>query len=145
MNTELTDVNASIEVSSAAFGDNEPIPEQYTADGEGLSPPLEWRCVPMNAEAVVILIEDIDTSTVRAIEWDLPGTDASLPEGALSSACWLPPDPPAHGGPHRYAFQVLALDMVPRFESRPGRDELLAKIDGHVIAKGSLIGTYERP
>ena len=41
--TELTGVNASIEVSSGAFGYNEPIPAQYTADGEGLSPPLEWR------------------------------------------------------------------------------------------------------
>jgi len=41
-------------------------------------------------------------------------------------------------------FQVFALDVVPRFESRPGRAELLDKIKGHVIAKGLLIGTYER-
>jgi phosphatidylethanolamine-binding protein (PEBP) family uncharacterized protein len=39
---------------------------------------------------------------------------------------------------------VFALDIVPRFESRPGRVELLDKINGHVIAKGLLIGTYER-
>jgi phosphatidylethanolamine-binding protein (PEBP) family uncharacterized protein len=140
----LENINASIEVSSAAFGDNEPIPEQYTADGDGLSPPLEWHGVPMSAEAVVILIEDVDGSTVRAIEWDLPGSDAALPEGALSSSCWLPPDPPAGRGPHRYEFQVLALDTVLRFESRPGLSELLDKINGHVIAKGVLTGTYER-
>jgi Raf kinase inhibitor-like YbhB/YbcL family protein len=166
--TELTGINASIEVSSPAFGYNEPIPPQYTADGEGLSPPLEWRCVPMNAEAVVVLIEDADSPTprplVHAIVWDLPGSDASLPEGALPSAnvagsdpasqhlgrnsalspAWLPPDPPPGHGPHRYVFQVFALDMVPRFESRPGRNELLAKIAGHVVAKGLLIGTYQR-
>jgi phosphatidylethanolamine-binding protein (PEBP) family uncharacterized protein len=41
-------------------------------------------------------------------------------------------------------FQVFALDTVPRFEARPGRAELLEKIKGHVIAKGLLIGTYER-
>jgi phosphatidylethanolamine-binding protein (PEBP) family uncharacterized protein len=127
-----------IEVSSSAFGDNQPIPAQYTADGEGLSPPLDWRCVPVNAEAVVVLVEDADDSTVHALEWDLPGSDASLPEGTLSSTCWLPPDPPPGRGPHRYQFQVLALDTVPRFESRPKRDELLEKIAGHVI------GTYER-
>jgi Raf kinase inhibitor-like YbhB/YbcL family protein len=165
--TELTGVNASIEVSSQAFGYNEPIPAQYTADGEGLSPPLEWRCVPMNAEAVVVLVEDADSPTprplVHAIVWDLPGSDASLPEGALPStrdsadpvsehlgrnsalsATWLPPDPPPGHGAHRYVFQVFALDIVPRFESRPGRPELLDKIRGHVIAKGLLIGTYER-
>ena len=147
VDSELTGVNASIEVSSAAFDYNEPIPVQYTADGEGLSPPLQWRGVPMNAEAVVVLVEDADSPlprpVVHAIIWDLPGSDASLPEGAMS-ALWLPPDPPAGRGAHRYIFQVFALDIVPRFESQPGRAELLEKIKGHVIAKGLLIGTYER-
>ena len=165
--TELTGVNASIEVRSEAFGYNEPLPSKYTADGEGLSPPLDWQGVPMNAEAVVVLIEDADSPTprplVHAIVWDLPGSDAALPEGALPSrraeahpaaehlgrnsalsASWLPPDPPAGHGPHRYVFQVFALDNVPRFESHPGRKELLEKIKGHVIAKGLLIGIYER-
>jgi phosphatidylethanolamine-binding protein (PEBP) family uncharacterized protein len=36
----------AIEVSSAAFADHAPIPARYTADGEGLSPPLQWRGVP---------------------------------------------------------------------------------------------------
>jgi Raf kinase inhibitor-like YbhB/YbcL family protein len=154
---DLADVNASIDVSSPAFGPDEPIPSQYTVDGEGLSPPLEWRGVPMNAEAVVLVIEDAEPSTPRspanAIVWDLPGTDTSLPEGALPCVCdsgkaptatYVPPDPPPGRGPHRYAFQVFALDTVPRFESRPGRAELLDKIKGHVLAKGVLIGTYER-
>lgn len=152
--TELTGVNASIEVSSVAFEAEGQIPPQYTSDGEGLSPPFEWHGVPMNAEAVVVLIEDADSATPRphAIVWDLPGIDASLPEGALPCKCasgaalaatWLPPDPPP-GDVHRYVFQVFALDTVPRFESRPGRTELLEKIKGHVIAKGQLVGTYER-
>lgn len=158
VDTQLTGVNASIEVSSGAFDHNGPIPAQYTVDGDGTSPPLKWRGVPMNAEAVVVLVEDADSPTprplVHAIVWDLPGSDASLPEGALPdnrcaandalAATWLPPDPPPGHGTHRYVFQVFALDIVPRFESRPGRAALLDKIKGHVIAKGLLIGTYER-
>ena len=158
VDTDLTGVNASIEVSSAAFDHNEPIPVQYTADGAGLSPPIKWRGVPMNAEAVVVLVEDADSPTprplVHAIMWDLPGSDASLPEGVLPdkrcaanealTATWLPPDPPPGHGAHRYVFQVFALDIVPRFDSRPGRSALLDKIKGHVIAKGLLIGTYAR-
>lgn len=163
--TELTGVNASIQVSSPAFGYNEPIPAKYTADGEGISPPLAWRGVPPNAEAVVLLVEDADSPTpdpfVHAIVWDLPGVDASLPDGALPistqptstsalgrnsylSANYVPPDPPPGHGRHRYVFQVLALDAAPRFESPPGRKALMEKIRGHVIAKGLLIGTYER-
>lgn len=163
--TELTGVNASIEVTSPAFGYNDAIPTRYTADGEGMSPPLDWRGVPPNAEGVVLLIEDPDAPTpepfVHAIVWDLPGSDASLPEGALPSeaqpepthafgrnsylsANYVPPDPPPGHGPHRYVFQVLALDAAPRFDSPPGRGALMEKIKGHVIAKGLLIGRYER-
>lgn len=164
--TELTGVDACIEVSSPAFGYQQPIPPRYTADGSGLSPPLDWRGVPSSAEAVALLIEDADSPTpqpvVHAIAWDLPGSDASLPEGALPRAdsasparhalgrnatrspAYLPPDPPRGHGPHRYAFQVFALDAPLRYASPPGRAALLASIRGHVIAKGLLIGTYER-
>jgi Raf kinase inhibitor-like YbhB/YbcL family protein len=163
--TELTGVNACIEVMSSAFGYGERIPQRHTADGEGISPPLDWRGVPMSAEAVVLLVEDADSPTprpfVHAIVWDLPGSDGSLPEGALPNsrdtqaqdalgrnsllaAKYLPPDPPRGHGEHRYVFQVFALDIVPRFESPPGRGELLDRIRSHVIAKGMLIGTYER-
>jgi len=164
-NTELTGVNASIEVGSPAFAYNGIIPAQYTADGAGVSPPLEWRGVPPEAQAAVLLVEDADSPTpqpfVHAIVWDLPGADGSLPEGALPthrrdadldamgrnsyfSPTYLPPDPPPGHGTHRYVFQIFALDTVPRFDRPPGRATLLARIRDHVIAKGLLIGRYER-
>lgn len=163
--TELTGVNAVIEVSSPAFAYNDAMPARYTADGAGISPPLEWRCVPMDAQAVVLLVEDADSPTaqplVHAIVWDLPGADGSLPEGALPTGrrdadadamgknsyltpTYLPPDPPPGHGAHRYVFQIFALDTAPRFDRPPGRTELLARIRDHVIAKGLLIGRYER-
>ena len=176
---ELTGQNAIIEVTSAAFAYGEPIPARYTADGEGLSPPLEWRCVPTDAETVVMMVEDADSPTpkplVHAIVWDAPGVDASLPEGALSTriavadesgksavgrwqraedsmgrnsyfeATYLPPDPPPGHGPHRYVFQVFALDRRITFDSPPGRAAIIDAMRDHVIAKGMLIGSYERP
>ena len=163
--TELTGVNASIEVMSPVFEYNGVLPTRYTADGEGCSPPIEWSGVPPEAQAVVLLVEDADSPTpeplVHAIVWDLPGVDAALPEGALNSkkdernseamgqnsffnATYLPPDPPPGHGTHRYVFQVFALDSVPRFESPPGRSTVLEHIRGHVLAKGLLIGTYAR-
>ncbi len=53
----------TIEVASLAFADHAPIPARYTADGDGLSPPLAWRALPPEASAVVLLVEDADSPT----------------------------------------------------------------------------------
>ena len=157
---------AAIAVQSLAFLDHAPIPEMYTADGVGLSPPLHWTGVPAQAAMLVLLVEDADAPTpqplVHAIVVDLPSGDGALPEGAMPSpdheggglavgrnsflkAGWLPPDPPPGHGVHRYAFQLFALEAGPAFEGTPGREAVLEAIRERGLASGCLIGTYERP
>ncbi len=154
-----------IAITSTAFATDGEIPARYTEDGEKLSPPLEWVGVPPEARALVLLIEDADSPTFRplvhAILGDLPPVDGSLAEGDLPTSgsgevrfgmgrnsflqqCWLPPDPPRGHGPHRYAFQLFALDEVPEFDKTPGRSALVSAMHGHVIAKGTLVATYDR-
>lgn len=168
-NSGLRSGMAAISVTSLAFADHAPIPARYTADGEGLSPPLQWNGVPAEADTLVLLVEDADAPTprplVHAIVVDLPAADGGLPEGALSSpdheghdvhegrnsylmSGWLPPDPPPGHGAHRYAFQVFALGAIgvgEAFGETPGRDALMYAIHERAIASGWLIGTYERP
>ncbi len=157
---------AALTVSSLAFVDHAPIPARYTADGAGLSPPLQWIGVPPDAASLALIVEDADAPTpqplVHAIVVDLEGADGVLAEGALPSddnegsglhvgrnsylqAAWLPPDPPPGHGVHRYAFQLFALTAGAAFDGTPGRDAVLAAIKEHGLASGCLIGTYERP
>ena len=157
---------ATIEVDSLAFADHAPIPERYTADGLGESPPLSWRGLPPEANAAVLLVEDADSPTpnplVHAIVVDLPAQDHSLADGAMPSAenagsglrmgrnsflqaVWLPPDPPPGHGVHRYAFQVFALRDGEAFSETPGREELIDRLRERAIASGLLIGTFTRP
>jgi len=157
---------AAISVGSLAFADHAAIPERYTADGEGVSPPLQWTGVPEAAAAVLLIVEDADAPTpqplVLAIVVGLPVGDGALQEAALPSrdhdgaglrlgrnsflqASWLPPDPPPGHGVHRYAFQVFALESGASFEGEPGREAVLEAIREHGLASGCLIGTYERP
>ena len=157
----------AIRVQSLAIVDHGPIPVPYTADGEGLSPPLTWSDVPSGAPSLVLLVEDADAPAphplVHAIVVDLPAGDGGLAEGALDSpghdgsselhagrhsflrSGWLPPDPPPGHGVHRYAFQVFALGRTPEWPETPGRDDVLEALREHAIASGCLIGTYERP
>jgi Raf kinase inhibitor-like YbhB/YbcL family protein len=156
----------AIEVRSLAFSDHAPMPPNYTADGEGTSPPLQWRGVPAGAASVVLIVEDADSPTplplVHAIVVNLPAEDGSLPEGALDRSNdawaelklgrnsylqtgWLPPDPPPGHGVHRYAFQVFALAPGAEWSGTPGRDAVLKALAEHALASGCLIGTHERP
>ncbi len=160
---------AQIQVTSLAFVDHADIPERYTADGAGISPPLSWSGVPANATSLVLIVEDADAPIpqplVHAIAFDLAPADDSLAEGAINGddehagdadgvhegrnsflqAGWLPPDPPPGHGVHRYAFQLFALGPGERFEGKPGREELLAAVRQRGLASGLLVGTYERP
>lgn len=157
---------AAIEVKSLAFADHAPIPARYTADGEGLSPPLHWGGVPSAASTLLLIVEDADAPMprplVHAIVVDLAPTESALAEGALKSpdhegqdvhegrnsylmAGWLPPDPPPGHGVHRYVFQLFALAAGEAFSSTPGRDEVLEAVQQRGLASGCLIGTYERP
>ena len=122
--------------------------------------------VPPEAEGLVLLIEDQDSPTprplVHAILAGLAPRDGELAEGALPSPdhegedhglgrnsflrrAWLPPDPPPGHGPHRYCFQVFALDHAPQLSGKPIRTQVAQAMKGHVIARGLLVGTYERP
>lgn len=155
----------TIALESPAFGDGESIPPRYTADGEKISPPLVWRGLPPDAEGLVLIVEDVDAPSadplVHLLAWDLPPDLHELPEGEFKSprhagldenlgrnaylqAAYLPPDPPAGHGPHLYVFQLFALDRRLSFERPPGRRAVVEAMRGHVLAKGVLVGTYER-
>jgi Raf kinase inhibitor-like YbhB/YbcL family protein len=150
----------SIAVLSPAFTGGGELPRRFTADGQGLSPPLVWRGVPEAAANLVLMIEDADSPTVEplvhAIVPALPRRRVDLDEGELNTgalrlgrnsylrASYLPPDPPPGHGPHRYAFELIALAGAPVLGDTPGRRELIKAMQGRVLAKGCLIGVYGR-
>jgi Raf kinase inhibitor-like YbhB/YbcL family protein len=154
--------DASLLLQSPAFTEGRPLPVRYTADGEGVSPPLRWSAIPDAARSLLLVVEDADSPTpnplVHAIATGIPVTHTELVEAELVpheggpvigknsylKPGWLPPDPPPGHGPHRYAFQLFALDYGPQFDGHPGRSSVIRALEGHVIARGLLIGTYQR-
>ena len=58
---------AAITVRSLAFADHAPIPEKYTADGAGVSPPLHWTGIPAQATTLVLIVEDADAPTPQPL------------------------------------------------------------------------------
>jgi Raf kinase inhibitor-like YbhB/YbcL family protein len=153
----------NIRLASPAFANGARLPERFTADGEGVSPPLFWTGVPEGTERIVLIVEDPDAPApaplVHAVVWGLPGSDGELKEGAIGSdgadgrdvgrnsflgEGWLPPDPPTGHGPHHYAFQLFALGPCPDVGESPGRGAVVKAMAGHVLAAGLLTGIYSR-
>jgi hypothetical protein len=157
----------AIDLSSPAFAQDARLPPRFTADGEGVSPPLVWGSLPDGTASLALLVEDADAPApqplVHAIVWGMAADAGRLAEGAIVadgagdaetgdvgrnsylSEGWLPPDPPTGHGEHRYVFQLFALDAgVEDPGTSPGRSALIRAMAGHVLAAGLLIGTYSR-
>jgi Raf kinase inhibitor-like YbhB/YbcL family protein len=148
-------------LTSEAFSRGGAIPLRYSAYGDGLSPPLAWTASPSDTRSYVLLVEDPDATSVRPyihwMAWNIdPGT-RSRPEGVRPTAAGMVQGrnsrgrtglfgPRPHGSSaHRYFFQVFALDTELALPAASSRNDLLGAMKGHVVAAGTLIGTFRQP
>lgn len=152
---------ASIAVTSPAFAAGGTIPLRHSAYGEGVSPPLAWAGLPEGTVSLVLMMEDPDASSARPyvhwLAWNIDPAAGALAQGIAADAPGLVqgrnnrratgyfgPRPPG-SRPHRYHFQLFALDRSLDLPAGAGREALLAAINGHVLAKGDLVGHFGRP
>lgn len=153
-----------ISLASPAFVAGGRLPVRFTADGEGVSPPLVWGEVPSGTASIALIVEDPDAPTpnplVHGLLWDLPSNIRQLAEGEIAedkdavggsvgrnsylAQAWLPPDPPPGHGEHDYIFQLFALAQASKLGSRPGRSNIVRAMSGQVLGVGVLVGTYSR-
>jgi Raf kinase inhibitor-like YbhB/YbcL family protein len=140
-------------ISSPAFASGRVIPRQYTCDGRGISPPLEWSGAPAGTHELVLLIRDVDAPSGNFVHWVVagipPGTDSvtagHAPRGvegvnSAGSVGYTPPCPPHGEPPHRYLITILALARHTNLRS--GFDP--SQLAGTGLASGTLTGTYAR-
>jgi len=152
----------NIPVTSTAFAEGRPIPDKYTCSGPNVSPVLRWGNAPAGTKSFALIADDPDAPVGTWVHWvlyDLPPATMSLAENVPSSP-ELPdgskqgvndfgqpgyggPCPPP-GKPHRYFFKIYALDIMLNLKSGATKKELLKAMDGHVLAEGQLMGTYQR-
>ena len=151
-----------IDVMSSAFQGGSAIPKKYTADGENISPPLEWSTGPPATRSFALIVDDPDAPSKVWVHWvlfNLPADvhqldehvkpDKTLENGARQGTNDFPkigyggPAPPP-GKPHRYVFTVYALDAKLELPAGATKEELLKAMNGHVLDEGQFVGTYAR-
>jgi Raf kinase inhibitor-like YbhB/YbcL family protein len=51
---------------------------------------------------------------------------------------------PPPGAPHRYFFRLYSLDTALNLPPGVNRSDLEAAMRGHILARGTIMGTYQR-
>ncbi len=144
-----------LEVSSAAFNPNQEIPAEYTCEGAGTAPALSWSKPPAGTRSLAVVVEDTDAPNGTFTHWMVTGISPAtthfakggvLPAGALAQtndkgkAGYAGPCP-SDGTTHHYHFHVYALDI--RLDKPMAKTSFGSAIQGHVLAQGELVGTYQ--
>lgn len=155
----------ALALTSTAFTHNGPIPKLYTCQGKDISPALAWSGLPAGTKSLALIVDDPDAPDPRApkmtwVHWvlyNIPVNATGLAEAVTPGA--LPAGTregkndwkrTGYGGPcppigrHRYFHKLYALDVVLPDLKQPTKAELDRAIQGHVLAKVELIGTYQK-
>ncbi|MGH7941737.1 MAG: YbhB/YbcL family Raf kinase inhibitor-like protein [Limisphaerales bacterium] len=152
---------ATMRLTSAAFADGHAIPKKYTCHGRDISPPLQWKDAPAGTKSIALTCEDPDAPSGTFTHWviyNVPATaggfsenvakTATLPDGSrqgknsFGNTSYNGPCPPA-GKAHHYIFKVYAVYTTLTLDSAPDKEDLLHAINGHILAKGELTGTFQ--
>jgi Raf kinase inhibitor-like YbhB/YbcL family protein len=152
-------------LSSSSFTHLGEIPSEYTCEGSDISPPLSWSGIPDGTKSLAMIVDDPDAPDPKApqrvwVHWvlyNLPPTAGALAEAATLDKL---PEGTAqgkndwgrigYGGPcppigrHRYFFKIYALDAMLSDLGTPTKKDLEKAMEGHVLARAEIIGTYEK-
>ncbi|MDQ6636344.1 MAG: YbhB/YbcL family Raf kinase inhibitor-like protein [Candidatus Dormibacteraeota bacterium] len=152
--------DVSIALSSPAFTPGESIPAAYCGGGLGdnISPALTWSGPPAGTAQLLLVMEDVD------VPFSHPGLHlialldvgaTGVREGALNDGApkvrfvpdrrgrtgYIGPRPLPGHGVHRYRFHLYAIEeAIPATRRLTGFEDVLAAVDGHVLAHGRLEG-----
>lgn len=148
-------VEEVMRISSTAFRDGEHIPQQYSRYHEDKSPPLHIEDVPMNAQSLMLIMDDpdaprglfthwivfnIDPKTAELREDHSPAPPARQGKNGWGESKYGGPRPPS--GDHRYFFRLYALDTTIDLPHGATRAEIDQAMKGHVLDTAELMGRY---
>lgn len=154
-------VQAALEVTSSSFQSGE-IPSKFSCNGAGISPQLSWSAPPSGTASFALIVTDPDAPGRTFVHWviyDLPAGMRTLPEGLpglgqladgsqqgrndFGEIGYGGPCPPGNSA-HHYHFTLYALDAKLNLPVGATRAQVEAAMKGHILARGELVGLYQR-
>ena len=152
-----------LKITSPKFNDNDWMPDECAGYGADRSPELRLENIPEGTVSLAVLLDDLDHSVFAEfnhwVAWNIPCTDVipgAINKGSVLEApfhieqgigygkhVYRGPKPPFNGK-HRYRFQVYALDTAIQLDANSKKKDLISKMEGHILASGTLTGIYQK-
>ena len=136
------------------------LPIEFTGDGEGSSPSIEWKGAPAGTKSFAVVMDHLAPGNEMKCYWtiwDIPPEVTSLPKnsrnvGTLGTGFRGRQgyEPPHSQGPglKTYTIHVYALATMPRIDkptSEVTREVLLTAIKDSILDSADLNVTYTKP
>jgi len=155
--TISSESEATMNLTSPAFTQGQPIPVKFSCKGADISPAFAWTEPPGGTKSFALIMDDPDAPVGNWVHWvlfNIPASARALPEAATfadgsvqgttsaHSVGYHGPCPPS--GTHRYFFKLYALDTTLNLSSSADKKSVLAAIEGHILAQAELMGTFSK-
>jgi len=146
----------TLTVTSPAIGPDGTLPVEFTCDGAGASPPLEWQAGPPGTKSYALALWHEAPDRVKSywVVYGIPEKSTQLAKNStnvgttgLNDKHRAEYDPMCSKGPgvKTYHVTVYALSALPALRANAAtRDALLDAIKDITLAEGTLTYTYER-
>jgi len=135
-------------ILSSDFNEGNEIPKEFGYKFENKEPNLDFKNIPENTKSIALIMDDPDAMDAVGKIWvhwlqyfDYPLKNLII-EGKtdFGEIGYGGPAPP--NGRHTYIFKAYALDFSPDLKEGYSKQELEDVMEGHIIAKAQLTGTF---
>ena len=135
-------------ILSSDFNEGNEIPKEFGYKFENKEPNLDFKNIPENTKSIGLIMDDPDAIAAVGKIWvhwlqyfDYPLKNLII-EGKtdFGEIGYGGPAPP--NGRHTYIFKAYALDFSPDLKEGYSKQELEDVMEGHIIAKAQLTGTF---
>ena len=150
----------SLSMQSDAFEDGGVIPDKYSARGGNVQPGFRFLNPEQGTVSYAIILHDSDVTfaggtddILHWVVWNIPAAAGGIPEGGLPEGAvvgtnlmrqntFMGPGAPPGPKHHHYVFELYALNANLDIPATSSRKELLAAMQGKVIAKAAYVGRF---
>ncbi|HET7134060.1 MAG TPA: YbhB/YbcL family Raf kinase inhibitor-like protein [Gammaproteobacteria bacterium] len=152
---------APLLMETDAFPDGGIVPQKYAGRG-GVQPGFKFSNAPDTTQTYAIIFHDIDVSIMNGtgdvlhwMAWNIPASAKGIPEGKLPDGSvngnnitgqpgYMGPGAPPGPRYHHYVFELYALNTKLDLPTTATRDQLLAAMQGKIVAKAAYVGRFHQ-